>query len=147
MTSKDDYQVKYDLKSAFHHIRIHDSHVKYLGAAFVTEAGKKQYFVFLYLPFRLGSAVHCITKLLKPVVAYLHTKGIQNSIFIDDLRILAKTQKEAKDARKMAYQVLEKAGWTLEDKKSDKEGEVNQVKEYLGFVINTNLMTVQLKKD
>lgn len=46
MTSREDFQVKYDLKSAFHHIKIHDSQVKYLGASFVTETGKKQYFVF-----------------------------------------------------------------------------------------------------
>ena len=81
MTCKNDFQVKYDLKSAFHHIKIHNSHIKYLGAAFIDEGGKRQYFVFLYLPFGLGSAVHCITKLLKPVIAYLHCRGIRNSIY------------------------------------------------------------------
>ena len=147
MTSKDDLQVKYDLKSAYHHIKIHDAHTKYLGAAFITETGEKQYLIFLYLPFGLGSAVHCITKLLKPVVAYLHVRGIRNSIFIDDGRILAKSEREAESARKTAYQVLEKAGWTLENLKSDGENQANQIKEYLGFVINTITMTVQLKAD
>ena len=147
MTSKNDFQVKYDLKSAFHHIKIHKSHIKYLGAAFINEEGEKQYFVFLYLPFGLGSAVHCITKLMKPIIAYLHVKGIRNSIYIDDGRILASTKSEAEYARKLAYQVLEKAGWTLEDKKSDKEGQASQVKDYLGFLINTNTMRVQLIGD
>ena len=147
MTSQNDFQVKYDLKSAFHHIKIHASHTKYLGAAFTTEAGKKQYLVFLYLPFGLGSAVHCITKLLKPIVAYLHTKGIRNSIFVDDGRILARNQEEAENARKLAYHVLDQAGWTLEKQKSDGEGQASQSKEYLGFVIDTKTMTVQLKED
>ena len=145
--NKDDFQIKYDLKSAFHHIKIHRSHTKYLGACFNDDTGKKQYFVFLFLPFGLGSAVHCITKLLKPIVAHLHLKGIRNTIFIDDGRVLAITAEEAEKARKLAYQTLEKAGWTLESQKSDKEGEASKIKEYLGFVINTASMTVQLKED
>ena len=59
MTARGDFQVKYDLKSAFHHIKIHHAHTKYLGAAFTDEDGKEQYFIFLYLPFGLGSAAHC----------------------------------------------------------------------------------------
>ena len=146
--NKDDFQIKYDLKSAFHNIKIHRSqHTKYLGACFNDDTGKKQYFVFLFLPFGLGSAVHCITKLLKPIVAHLHLKGIRNTIFIDDGRVLAITAEEAEKARKLAYQTLEKAGWTLESQKSDKEGEASKIKEYLGFVINTASMTVQLKED
>ncbi len=43
MTTKNDFQVKYDLKSAFHHIKIHNSHTKYLGAAFTNEKGEKQF--------------------------------------------------------------------------------------------------------
>jgi hypothetical protein len=147
MTTKGDYQVKYDLKSAFHHIKIHNSHTKYLGAAFITETGKKQYFKFLYLPFGLATAVHCITKLTKPIIAYLHLKGIRSSIFIDDGRILASTPDEAEISRKLTYQVLERAGWTLENKKSDKEGQGNQVKDYLGFIIDTNSMTVRLTEE
>ena len=147
MTNKDDFQIKYDLKSAFHHIKIHRSHTKYLGACFNDDTGKKQYFVFLFLPFGLGSAVHCITKLLKPIVAHLHLNGIRNSIFIDDGRLLATTAEEAEKLRKLAYQILEKAGWTLESQKSDKKGQASKSKEYLGFVINTASMTVQLKED
>jgi hypothetical protein len=85
--------------------------------------------------------------MLKPVVAYLHTKGIRNSVFIDDGRILAKTEKDPEDFRKLTYKVLGKAGWTLEDKKSDKEGQASQIKEYLGFVNNYITMTIQLKDD
>ena len=34
-----------------------------------------------------------------------------------------------------------------EDKKSDKVGQASQVKDYLGFLINTNTMRVQLIED
>ena len=98
---------------------------------------KKQYFVFLFLPFGVGSAVHCITKLRKPILAHLHLKGICNSIFIDDGRLLVTTAEEVDKSRKLAYQLLEKSVWTLESQKSDKEGQASKNKEYLGFVINT----------
>ena len=91
--------------------------------------------------------MHCITKILKPIIAYLHLKGIRNTIYIDDGRVLASTAEEAEKARKLTYQTLEKAGWTLENLKSDKEGQASTTKEYLGFVIDTVLMTVRLKKE
>ena len=75
ITRKGDYQVVYDLKSAYHHIKICKEQVKFLGASFDNEKGEKIYFVFLYLPFGLGSAVHCITKIFKPINAYLHSLG------------------------------------------------------------------------
>ena len=144
ITRPNDFQVKYDLKSAYHHIKIHKEHVNYLGAAFEDENGKKVYFVFQFLPFGLSSAVHCITKLFKPINAYLHGNGIRHSIYIDDGRILAETEAEAEDNRKFTYAVLEKAGWIRETKKSDAEGQASQVKEYLGFQIDTKKMVVKL---
>jgi hypothetical protein len=48
MTIKNDFQVKYDLKSVFHHIKIHNSHTKYLGAAFTNEKGENN-FLFPYI--------------------------------------------------------------------------------------------------
>jgi hypothetical protein len=144
ITNKDEYQVVYDLKSAFHHIRISDRQVEYLGAAFETEEGKIQYFVFLYLPFGASSAVHCITKLFKPLNAYFHTKGIKHTIFIDDGRILARTAELAEEKRVFVYDTLRRAGWVVEPRKSDIRGGASQVKTYLGFVIDTTSMTVRL---
>ena len=95
ITKEGEYQVVYDLKSAFHHIRISDQQVKYLGAAFETEKGGKQCFVYLYLPFGASSAVHCITKLFKPLNAYFQVNGIKHDIFIDDGRILADNAEQA----------------------------------------------------
>jgi hypothetical protein len=76
--------VIYDLKAFYHHVRIHPSHTKYLGAAIPWPDGSRQYFVFLILPFGLSSAVHCVMKLFKPVGAFIHEKGIRHSIYIDD---------------------------------------------------------------
>ena len=146
ITRRKDFQIKYDLKSAYHHIKIHPSQTKYLGAAYIKPEGGIQYFVFLFLPFGLSSAVHCITKLFKPINAYIHERGIRHSIYLDDGRITADSEHEAEKHRVFVYGVLEKAGWILEAKKSDHKGEASQAKEYLGFIIDTVSMTVRLEK-
>ena len=143
-TREGDFQIIYDLKSAYHHIKICEEQVRYLGAAFETEQGEKIYFVFKYLPFGLGSAVHCITKLFKPINAYLHNLGIRHTIFIDDGRGLAESKDEAEKIRHIIYEALDKAGWIREPQKSDGAGDAGQVKEYLGFTINTREMTVKV---
>lgn len=105
--------------------------------------GGLQYFVFIYLPFGLLSAVHCITKIFKPVNAYIHGKCIRHSIYLDDGRITAASKEQAKEERIAVYEVLRKAGWILESKKSYQFGDASQSKEYLGFVIDTISMTVR----
>ncbi|KZS08446.1 Uncharacterized protein APZ42_027551 [Daphnia magna] len=106
--------------------------------------GGTQYFIFLFLPFGLSSAVHCITKILKPVNAYLHEKGIRHSIYLDDGRITAASQCQAEEHRVFVYDVLQKSGFIIETKKSDQKGDANKSKEYLGFIIDTGSMTVRL---
>jgi hypothetical protein len=147
MTEKDDFQTKYDLKSAFFHIKITESQRTYLGAAYINTEGRKVYFVFNFLPFGLGSAVHAITKMFKPINAYIHSLGIRHSIFVDDGRILARTAEQAEKDRATVYDIIQKAGWILEENKSDGKNQSSQVKEYLGFNIDTRDMTVSLTEE
>jgi len=109
-----DYQIVYDLKAAYHHVMIHPSQVTYLGAAFTKPGGGSQYFVFLFLPFGLSSAVQCITKILKPINAYFHRKGIKHSIYLDDGRITATSESAADADQEFVYNTLEKSGWIIE---------------------------------
>lgn len=125
----------YDLKSAYHHIKIHPDQTKYLGAAKTNPKGDKQYFVFLFLSFGISSAVHCITKVIKPINAYFHERGI---IYLDDGRITAKSKNEAEEQRVVVYYTLKQSGWIIEVKKSDGVGDASQSKGYLGFIIGFN---------
>ncbi|CAH2272506.1 Hypothetical predicted protein [Pelobates cultripes] len=43
---------------------------------------------FRCLPFGLSSAPWCFTKLLKPVVALLRSRGIRMIIYLDDMLIM-----------------------------------------------------------
>ncbi len=141
ITQQNDFQTVFDLQSAYHQIKIAPDHVQYLGAAVEME-GKHQYFVFLYLPFGLNSAVHVITKMWKPLTAFLHIHGIRFSIYIDDGRILTRSALDAEAARRFVYEVVRKAGWLIAESKSDGVGDSDRVKKYLGFTIDSKSMTV-----
>ncbi len=96
------------------------------------------------MPFGLATAVHVITKLFKPVQAYFARPGICHTIFIDDGRMLAETADESTQKYQVVRQTLRKAGWQIEESKSDPAGPGIKIKEYLGFIINTEDMTVHL---
>ena len=142
-----DFQLKYDLQSAFHHIKMHKSHTQYLGASYVDKKGTKIYIVFLFLPFGVASAVHCITKMLKPIVSHLAEKGIRHTIFIDDGRVSGSSLETTKEHFKYTLEVLCKAGWQVSWPKTDKPEDASRRKEYLGFVIDTDQMRVFLTED
>ena len=146
-TRQGDFQAKYDLKSAYFHIKIFPGHTKFLGAKFVNKAGKIVYFEFLFLPFGLSSAVRCMTKLFKPIKAYLSGKGIRHTIFIDDGRVVSPTADQSKKDFQFTLQTLRKAGWMIEQTKTNKVDGGAQTAEYLGFIIDTNKMLVGLTEE
>ena len=144
LTESGDWQGVYDLASAYHHIKIFPGHVKYLGAAYEKPDGSKQYFVYLYLPFGLASAVHVMTKVMKPVSAFIAAQGIRHTIYLDDGRVVAGSKLQAAQDLGAVFEILAKAGWYLAPGKSDSPDTISQTKKYLGFVIDTEDMSVKL---
>ena len=62
--NKGDWLYSFDLKSAFHHVNIHESHQKYLGFEAVL-GGRKRWFKFKAMPFGYCDASRVITKVLR----------------------------------------------------------------------------------
>ena len=122
---------------------MHPLGTKFRGAPIPKPDGGTQYLISLFLPFCLSSAVHCITKIFKSVNAFLHKRGIRHSIFLDDGRMVAASKSEAEEHGSIVNDVLQKSGFIIEAKKSDELGDANQIKEYLGFTIDTCSMTVR----
>ena len=150
ITEPNDLQSKYDLKSAYFHIKICEQQTHLLGAKFMDEKGQPRYFTFQHLPFGLASAVHVITKLFKPINAFLGARGIRHSIFIDDGRMLAKNTEQSERDFAFVKDTLEKAGWQMENSKTDPTDGGSKTKEYLGFEIDTEQMEGRMtdfKKD
>lgn len=73
----------FDLKSAYHHIEIFESHRGFLG--FAWQYGmERRYFVFNVLPFGISTAGYIFTKLLRQVVGYWRSQGHKIIMFLDD---------------------------------------------------------------
>ncbi len=147
MTKKNDYQIIFDLTSAYYHIKIHPEQTQFLGAAFENEKGQEIWVEYQVLPFGLASAVHAITKVFKPILAYLKENSIRSSIFIDDGRVLAESAEKAESIRIWVYNVIAKAGWAIAKDKSDSKNQAGCVKRYLGFDIDTAEMRVKIAEE
>jgi len=144
MTLPGDFQATFDLTSAYYHVKITESQRKYLGAHIVDENGESLYFIYNHLPFGLKCAVHCITKIMKPLLAFLHKQGIRIGIYIDDGRVLGGSKLETNDNLAFTYRILSEAGWQVEFSKSTPLGEASHLSTYLGFQINSSNMMVTL---
>lgn len=107
ITEPNDYQGVLELTKAYFHVKIDSNPVKYLGAKFYSSDRKPQYFVFLYMPFGLSSAVHCLTKLTKPIIAKIQSLVIRYSQFIDDGKVLAPTKEECSRNLQSVFDILE----------------------------------------
>jgi len=147
ITREGDFQYKYDLSNAFFHIKIKPEDCTYLGAKFQTETGRQQYFIYNFMPFGLSSAVYVITKLMKPLQAFFNQSGVRHTIFIDDGRVVAGSLQKAREGYKLVREVLTSAGWHIAEKKSDRLDQGSRVKEYLGFIVDTEKMAVYLTQD
>ena len=137
-----DYMATYDLSSAYHHVMIHPEHWTYLGFSVPQEDGSDNYYVFTCMPFGLSSATHCLARLTKPLCSLLAKKGIRNTIYIDDGWVAALLKLIAQQHLRETLRVLEQAGFIIAQEKTDKPEEVSQIKEYLGFSINSINMTI-----
>ena len=78
-----DFMMKLDLQDAYFSVPIHDSYKHYLRFIFQGTT-----YEFQCLPFGLSSAPRTFTKLLKPVISLLQSRGIRIVIYLDDMLIL-----------------------------------------------------------
>ena len=72
----------FDLKSAYHHISIHEGHRQYLGFSWVFE-GQTKYFVCNVLPFGVSSAAHIFTKLTRSVITHWRNDNMKIIMYLD----------------------------------------------------------------
>ena len=145
ITDQNDWQAIYDLTSAYFHIKMFEGHTQFLGAAFEKEDGTTQYFIYDFLPFGISSAVHVMTKVMKPFCAFLFSQGIKHTIYLDDGRVCSPTKEQAVSDFTKVLHYLKQAGWVVAVNKSDTPDSVSQVKNYLGFTIDSFSMKVFLQ--
>ena len=103
---KNDWLVKFDIHSAYHHIEMYPQHTNYLGFSWIWPEGKK-YYKFLVLPFGLTSAPYVFTKVTRQLVKLWRHDGLRIVMFLDDGLLVESLESEcsisAMKAKTQAY--------------------------------------------
>jgi hypothetical protein len=126
-----DFMASFDLENQFFHVRLDPAYRKFFGFALPGEDGEVQYFQFKVMAYGYRPAVGVVTRLLQPVKAYLHKLGIKVSLYVDDGRVTATSERLAMEQLSTALQVIQSCGWNVQWAKTSTAAE--QVHLHLGF--------------
>ncbi|XP_040200959.1 uncharacterized protein LOC120932552 [Rana temporaria] len=132
-----DWLVKVDLKDAYLTVPMHPDSQHLLRFRWWGRIWQ-----FTCLPFGLSSAPWCFTKLLKPVVAALRSRGVRLIIYLDDLLILTHSKTMAYRHMNWTIDLLQTLGFIINREKSVLVPA--QEMEFLGFSIDTHLAILRL---
>ena len=97
---------------------------------------------FCVLPFGISTAPQVFSKILKPVIALLRTRGIYFIIYPDDLLIAAGTYIDCLNHTKQVISLLESLGFRINYEKSIIIP--TQKLEFLGFITDSTSMSLAL---
>ena len=137
---KGDFMIKIDLKDAYFTVPLCQEHQK-----FVRFNWEGTLYEFACLPFGLSIAPRVFTKILKPVVALLRQLGIRLIIYLDDLLIMAQSKEILNCHASTTLHLLENLGFTINYLKSVLIPATKM--EFLGFLIDSQAMTLALPRD
>jgi hypothetical protein len=129
-----------DVKDAYHMIPVHTDHRKYLRFRW-----KGHLYQYTCLPFGLNVAPRLYTKLMKPVLASLRSKGYKSVSYLDDCLCIGDTEKICLKNTKSTAGLYKNLGITINTKKSQLIP--SQKVRYLGFEIDTQAMLLYLPID
>ena len=110
---KGNWLASLDLKDAYFHVPIRNQHRPYLRFAF-----QDRIFQFNVLPFGISTAPRVFTKVLAPLVGFLHHKGIRLFPYLDDCLIVARSAPQLLHSINLVIETLAQAGFLINEKKS-----------------------------
>ena len=129
-----------DLKDAYYSVPIRTDHRTYLRFEH-----NGQLYEFVCLPNGLSSAPRFFTKLMKPTLARLREDGLLLVIYINDIILLAVDPQTLLTYIHKATTLLKSLGFIIDEGKS--LFAPSQRVALLGFVLDSNTMTVSMKSD
>lgn len=139
LLSPGDWMVKLDLKDAYLTVPIHPSFQHFLQ--FIWE---EDLFQFTCLPFGLSSAPWVFTKLLRPVVTLLRSRGIRLIIYLDDILVFNSCKSKLLDHMVVVKSLIESLGFVINLEKSVQIP--SQSLEFLGLMIDTPSFSLSIPK-
>ena len=108
--------VKFDLKSGYFHLDVHEDFHQYLGFSWNFKNITK-YYVFTVLPFGLSIAGSVFTKVLRPLVKRWRSFGFQIILYLDD-GWASHDEETCRIVSKTIQKDLKNAGFVVNDQKS-----------------------------
>jgi hypothetical protein len=140
--SPKDKLVTLDIKDGFYHVPISPNSQQYMGFMY-----KNETFKWCKLPFGLCVSPYFFCTILRPIVAFLRSIGIEISVYVDDILISAFEDLIEKH-RDFVLEILQKLGLYVNFQKSDLNPSYS--KQYIGYIINTdhdNHVWLKIPKD
>jgi hypothetical protein len=140
MLERGAYMASIDLLKAYYLVPISPDNKRYLK--FLWES---RLYCFNVLPYGLACAPRLFTKLLKPVYAKLREDGVHIVSYIDDSFIVARTFNDCLASINKVTALLQRLGFIINCEKSVTVPTTRL--EFLGFIFDSNNMTVSLPTD
>ena len=137
LMKKDCYMASVDLRHAYYSVPVEPAFTKFLKFEW-----KGQLFCYTCLPNGLSCCPRYFTKLLKPVYATLRAAGHLSAAFIDDSYLQGDSHEECQQNIDDTVNLFTKLGFVVHREKSVLKPQ-RKIK-YLGFVLNSEEMTVTL---
>lgn len=128
-----------DLKDAYFLISIHRKHRKFLRFRV-----NWQIYEFTCLPFGFSSSPLVFTKIMKSVINCLKSQGFLSVIYLDDILCLGETESACQHNIRTTYNFLTSLEFVINKKNSKLDPE--RTCKYLGFVINSAQLTIELPR-
>lgn len=134
LISKNDFMAKIDLEDAYFAVPIDINFKKFLRFQF-----NNKLYEFKVLPFGLNIAPFVFTKILKPLLHYLRSKGLVSVVYLDDMLLLGSSYRLCKENIHQTTQLLTSLGFTINFGKSIliPSHEIT----FLGFTFNSKELT------
>ena len=139
--NKNDWLVKFDIHSAYHHIDIFEPHTDYLGFSWGV-GENRTFYKFVVLPFGLTTAPYVFTKVTRQLVKHWRSKSYKCVTFIDDGIMTGDSLVNARVTGLAIKNDLIDSGFVPKVEKS--LWEPCQVIEWLGLVIDTKIMMLSI---
>ena len=125
-----------DLKDAYFHVPIAESHRKYLRFAILGKV-----FQFKTLPFGLAPAPRIFTQCVSVLLKWCHRNGIQMIPYLDDWLLYDLDRSQLVENTKRVVEMAGSLGWVINMEKSDLTP--SQRFDFLGMTLDTRLSTVR----
>lgn len=121
------------------HVKINEKYHGDFGFALVIN-GEKHYFYFIVVPFGIESATELMAALIKPYKYFIHSKGCDMSVYIDDMIEVIDTFLQCHFMHRFIKKLIAMGGWEVNLTKSSIFP--SQKILYLGFELNTLAMRI-----